>query len=258
MKAGISTACLFPELTERALGTLLGLGCDRVEIFLNSPSECGDAYTNGLARMLLSAGAVCTALHPYSSESEGSSFFGRYPRRFDDGVEEYKRYFHQCGILGADIVVFHGARTFFPVAKETYFERFARLTAVAASFGVRLCHENVVRFFCADPAFVRELRAAVPEAGFVLDIKQAVRAGVDPLEMLDAMGPSVRHLHLSDHSEAGDCLLPGNGKFDILHMVDRLKLMQFDGNLILELYRRNFESPEQLLTSMKYIQNICA
>lgn len=257
MEAGISTACLYPELTERALETLLRLGCRRVEIFLNAPSECGEGYTIGLSRMLRTAGAVCAAVHPYSSESEGISFFGRYPRRFDDAAEQYKRYFHQCGILGAKVLVFHGARALFPVAKETYFERFARLSEIAASFGVRLCHENVVRFACETPEFVRELREAVPGAGFVLDIKQAVRAGVDPFEMLNAMGSSLCHLHVSDHSESGDCLLPGVGNFDFIRLIRNLKNGGFDGSLILELYRKNYQEPKQLIDGMKYIQHIC-
>ena len=62
--------------------------------------------------------------------------------------------------------------------------------------------------------FLLEMRDALgKQARFVLDIKQAVRSGEDPLAMLRGLGSHVVHVHMSDHGEYGDCLLLGKGAF---------------------------------------------
>ncbi|MEG2175151.1 MAG: TIM barrel protein, partial [Oscillospiraceae bacterium] len=147
MHVGISTACLFPMPTEYALACILALDTTTVEVFLNSPSEAEIAFVRQLRHQADDAGARIVALHPYSSEWEGASFFGQYERRFDDCAEEYKRLFQTCNELGADIMAFHGAHRFLPIDVNFYCERFGRLSEIAASFGVRLCHENVARFW---------------------------------------------------------------------------------------------------------------
>ena len=52
MKAAVSTACLYPKLTEDALYDLCLSGINRVEIFLNAPSETGSVFANDMAAML--------------------------------------------------------------------------------------------------------------------------------------------------------------------------------------------------------------
>ena len=49
---------------------------------------------------------------------------------------------------------------------------------------------------------------------FVLDVKQCLRSHVEIDAMLVSMGRNIVHIHLSDHTAAADCLLPGNGRFD--------------------------------------------
>ncbi|MEG1773400.1 MAG: sugar phosphate isomerase/epimerase, partial [Oscillospiraceae bacterium] len=224
MQLGISTACFFPMLTEEALEAVTALGCKTAEVFLHSPSEASEPFARQLRRIADHAGARIVSVHPYSSEYEGVSFFGRYERRFDDAAEEYKRFFALCQIVGANLVGFHGARSFLPIEPAVYFERFWRLSGIAREFGVRLCHENVV------PDFVRALLHELPEADLLLDIKQAVRAGQDPFDMLDAMGANIRHLHLSDHDAAHDCLPPGEGCFDFVRLFDRLRELGVEGS----------------------------
>lgn len=256
MKIGVSTSCLFPMLTEDALQRLISMGIGVLEVFLNSPSEVKPEFARLLRDRADAAGAEIVAVHPCSSEYEGVSFFGRYPRRFDDAAEEYRRYFEFCNIVGADILAFHGARSLLPIRRQVYFERYQRLGEIAQSCGVRLCQENVAQFHSATPEFIRALREAVPEADFLLDLKQAVRARSCPLEMLSAMGQNVRHIHISDHNCECDCLPPGAGEFDYAGFAGALRSIGYDSAVMIELYRWNYESDEQLAKSEKFLSKI--
>ncbi|HWP52297.1 MAG TPA: sugar phosphate isomerase/epimerase [Clostridia bacterium] len=256
MKTGVSTSCLFPMLTEEALTALIGLGVHTVEVFLNSPSEKTPEFAGRLNRIAVAAGTQIVSVHPYSSEAEGVSFFSSYARRFDDEAEEYRRYFEFCNLVGAQLLVFHGARSFMPLEPDFYFERFARLRDIAFGFGVSLCQENVARCHSGTPKFIKSMARAIPDVDFVLDIKQAVRAGVTPFEMLDAMGPRLAHLHLSDHRGGRDCLALGEGDFDFAELVRRLNTLAYDGAVLLELYRWNFQRTEQLVEGLKQFESL--
>ena len=91
MQVGVSTSCLFPLETEKALIKIGEMGIDRAEIFLNSPSEAKPEFAKLLRKIADDYGIKLSAVHPYCSETEGMTFFGNYPRRFDDGIEEYRR-----------------------------------------------------------------------------------------------------------------------------------------------------------------------
>lgn len=256
MKTGVSTSCLFPMLTEEALTVLTGMGVHTVEVFLNSPSEKTPEFAKLLNAIANAADTQIVSVHPYSSEAEGVSFFSRYSRRFDDEAEGYRRYFEFCNLVGAQFLVFHGARSFMPLEPDFYFERFIRLRDIARKFGVRLCQENVARCHSGTPKFIRSMVHAIPDVDLVLDIKQAVRAGVTPFEMLDAMGDRLAHLHLSDHRANCDCLALGEGDFDLAELARRLKAMAYQGAVLLELYSWNFSRDEQLIESLRLFESL--
>ena len=60
METGISTACLYPMETERALDLLLGLGFRRFEVFLNCESELQRPFLQELKARAHEYGAVFT------------------------------------------------------------------------------------------------------------------------------------------------------------------------------------------------------
>lgn len=256
MKTGVSTSCLFPMLTEKALTQLTEMGVRNVEVFLNSPSEKTPAFAKKIDQIAKASGTQVISVHPYSSEAEGVSFFSRYTRRFDDEAEGYRRYCEFCNRVGAQILVFHGARNFMTIEPDFYFERFVRLRDIARSFGVRLCQENVSRCLSGTPAFNKRMAKAIPDVDFVLDIKQAVRAGVTPFEMLEAMGGHLSHLHLSDHRTNCDCLALGEGEFNLSELARRLTAMDYEGAVLLELYSWNFQRKEQLAESLHLFENL--
>ena len=94
------------------------------------------------------------------------------------------------------------------------------------------------------------------ECAFVLDIKQAVRAGFSPFAMLEAMGGKIVHVHLSDHNRDENCLPPGKGDFDFSRLFRALSDVGFAGTPVIELYRRNFREIRELTEAKEYLRHI--
>ena len=257
MRLGVSTSCLFPLETERSLERLGALGVSTAEVFLNSPSEAKPDFISQLARIAREGHVHITAVHPYCSDTEGFVFFGRYPRRLADGMEEYRRMFEDCAALGASILVFHGAKKFQTFPREVYWKRFALLSEEARQYGVTLCQENVARCMSHDIGFIRAMKAAMPQARFVLDTKQALRSGLDPVELADAMGDQLARVHISDWRADCDCVPPGEGEMDYAPFFEKLRKTGFDGDVIIELYRWGFEEERALTDSLAYLKRFC-
>lgn len=256
MFAGASTSCLFPMLTEKAFDRLADMGITNIEVFFNSRSETDTNFVRQMKNSADRIGARIVSVHPFTSESEGVSFFGNYPRRFDDEAEEYRRYFEACNIFGADIFVFHGARSFLKLEREFYFERFANLRELAHRQGVRLCQENVARCYSGTTDFITDMKRALPDVEFVLDTKQALRAKITPFEMLSAMGDNLAHLHISDYTDECECLPLGKGVFDIESFLKALYKTGYSGAVMTELYRWNFERDDEIAESVRLLKRL--
>ena len=87
MKLGISTACLYPMETEKSLETLLGLGFQSFEVFLNTFSEMEPAFLKEMKKRVDDAGARIVSVHPFTCIFENMLFFTEYERRTQDGIE---------------------------------------------------------------------------------------------------------------------------------------------------------------------------
>ncbi len=250
MKIGVSTACLYPRPTEDALEAFLQAGVKTLEVFLNTDRELEPTFLYDLRRRCDDYGARVVSIHPFSSVSETFYFFTNYPRRFEDGVEQYKRFFSAAQILGADIIVFHGAVAEMPLSSTFYVERFGRLWEVANEMGVMLAHENVCRCKGNSPAFFQMLHVALPQVKFVLDLKQAIRSGSDVESFLSVMGPHLCHVHVSDHDDAHDCMVPGKGQMDFFALCTRLDAFGYQNALIVELYADNHNGVAEIVQSL--------
>jgi sugar phosphate isomerase/epimerase len=124
MKAGVSTACLYPGLLEDSLTKLTSNGIDNIEIFINTNSELEDSFINKLNEILKRNNAHCHSLHPFTCSIEPLLFFSSYERRVKDGLEFYKKYFSAMNTLGAEIFIFHGNKFGVPLEPKLYFERY--------------------------------------------------------------------------------------------------------------------------------------
>ncbi len=247
MKIGVSTANLYPMNIEDTFAYLEARGATETEVFVNTVSELSKPFISMLGDRAKAAGLHIRSLHSYTSCFEPYMIFSQYERRFEDGLQLFVPIFQAAQTVGADYVVLHGDRDPGVLPAAQSIRRFEKLYDLGREHGVTLLQENVVRFRACQPEFVREMRRQLGDkAQFVLDFKQCRRTGIPIEEMIDAMHGAIRHVHISDYNDTETCLMPGAGKEDFPRLLRLLKESGFDGTLIIELYRRNFDKISEL------------
>lgn len=258
MEIGASSSCFYPMETEKAFLHVASHGFRNIEIFLNSPSETEKPFIKELKSIRDAYGVNVTSIHPYESFGEGYNFFSNYYRRYVDACENYKRFFSVAAELDARYVVMHGAKFGADICDEEYAERFTKLNEIAMSFGCFMAHENVVNFSGEKPEFMALLKRYGKESfKMVLDVKQARKAGIEPIEYIKAAGESIAHVHLSDKTKSSDCAPPGeNGLFDFGELFTQLKGINYKGKYIIELYSDGFKTIEDIIHSAQYLENV--
>lgn len=257
MQAGVSTACLYPQLLEEALYELAVNGISHVEIFFNAESELRRPFVANLADIMNRFGVTCKSVHPFACPMEPMMLFSKYERRVEDMLNYYKRTFEAMHTLGAEIFVFHGSDAQHPVPIDLYCERYARLVNAGKEQGITVAQENVVRCQSGSLKFLHEMALRMgSEAKFVLDTKQAVRAGESPENILATLGSRIVHVHISDHGEKGDCLPLGAGNFRVRSFLEQLSKHSPESSVILELYRSNFRGISDLVSNYRMLSMV--
>lgn len=250
IRAGVSTACFYPKLLEEAVYDLAVNGINHIEIFINADCELTKSYISGISDTLRRFEVTCRSLHPYTCPMEPMLFFSGYKRRLDDGIEYYKKYFNAMNILGAEIFVFHGNKKLAQLSAESYCESYSRLVDAGKSFGITVAQENVSRCQSGSLEFMNSMSELMGnDAKFVLDTKQAVRAGENSFDIIRKLGGKVIHVHISDHGEMGDCLQIGKGRFNVKQLFSLLTKESPDASVMLELYRSNFEGISDIVNN---------
>jgi Sugar phosphate isomerases/epimerases len=239
---------------EKSLAELLKLGFRRFEFFANCESEFSDAFVAQLTATLKTYGGRICTVHLFTCGLEPFMFFSDYPRRFRDSLEQYARYFEMAARLGAEFVVFHGDRRDGRLPLEEFCERFSVIADRADSEGVALAQENVARCRSATIKVISGMRRLLGgRVKFVLDVKQAIRAGESPFELCGAMGESLACVHLSDNTKHSDCLLPGSGTFDFSAFFAVLQKNAFSGPLVIEVYRSSFAQLDEIAGARQFL-----
>ena len=258
MNIGASTSCFYPLETEKALKKVIDLKFKTAEIFFNTVSELEDGFVLDMKKQADDAGCRILSVHPFSSALENTCIFGEYQRRYDDYIGLYQKHFHAAALLGADVAVIHGAlaRQKRDLPKELYFERFASLVELGKKEGVRVCQENVVRFRSESLDFLKDMRNALgDDFHMVFDIKQAVRSGYNPFEVLDEMKNEIVHVHISDNTPECDCLPPGRGSFDYSRLFETLQKADYRGGYVIEIYSKGLDVEKELSDSRRFFEN---
>ncbi|MBP1573069.1 MAG: sugar phosphate isomerase/epimerase [Oscillospiraceae bacterium] len=256
-QVGISTATLYPMLTEQALLELCKRRVECVEIFINAPCELEKKFLRELKSMIDEYGVKVRSIHPFTCELESMILFTHYPRRFNDAIEYYKRFFDAAAYLGAELFVLHGnnVRNNYPF--ESYVKRFAKLNDVSKEFGVTVAQENVARCTGGDLGFLVGMKQQLgDDVKFILDTKQAIRKGQNPYDFVEELGDSIVHVHISDYDEVSDCKLVGTGKLDYPKFMDKLLAKGFGGSVVLELYNKGYRSLDELYQNYDYIKSV--
>lgn len=257
MRAGVSSACFYPLPLAQSLKLLGENGINCCEVFFNTFSEFSPQAVRELRGILDTYGILVPSIHPFTSEWEYLFFFSEYPGRLEDGLELYRRIFDAAQQLGAHVMVFHGDRLKGTCSIGTYAERYRTLSELGRQFGVTICQENVPRTRCSSLEFIRALRRELnDDIAFTADFKQALRSGMEIPQMLNAMGSCLRHIHISDNSPQADCLAPGSGTLDFHKIITQLHEFGSVDTLMIELYSKSFDSPQELVQSWRFLSNI--
>lgn len=259
MSIGISTASFYPLETEEALKLIGQNKVTCTEIFYNSNRELKSSFTDYVLDIMDETGLKISALHPMLSFAEPYMIFSEYMRRFDESMEIFRQYFEIAARLGAKFINLHGDRPTGKLSVEEYCERFAALAQIGRSYGITLCQENVNGYRSADPEFLADMVQILGgDVNFTLDVKQCIRAGYTVPQIMEAMDYKIKHVHISDHSPAADCLLPTRGNFDFNALMTDLKNHGYKGDYVIEVYQNAyndhseiFECHQRLINNLK-------
>lgn len=258
IKTGVSSASLYPLHTEDAVRKLAEMGVRNAEIFINDFSESEGEIFEDILKTVRDYEMNIVSVHPFPPMESGY-LFSEYDRRQKTHLDIYKRYFHCMNRLGAKIFVLHGAILSSKCPDERYFEQYSKLLDIAEEQGITIAQENICYCKSKDIDFLRRLKENCGErVKYLLDIKQAVRAGISPFELIETLGNDIVHIHISDNSPEGDCLPVGKGSFDFVKLVEKLNGIGYDGAMLIELYRHNYGEYNELYEGMKIIEQIIA
>lgn len=255
MKIGISTACLYPMLTEKALEEVGKSGIKNVEIFFNSTGELEKDFVSQLKTIKDNFGLNIISVHPTFSLAESFVFFSAYDRRKDEGLEVFKRYGEITAELGAKYVILHGGKPNGILSDRQYFDRFGEIAAAVKLNGGTLLQENVVKFRANDLGFLKKMCDYLGEgADICLDVKQSIRGGYSPFDAVKLLRGNIKHIHLSDNSPDKDCEIPFNGTFDMIGFLEYAEKCGYKGNCIVEVYRDAYNDYSDLFSSVERLR----
>lgn len=267
MEIGVSTACTYAKLhIEDAVREYGRLGIQTTEVFLNTFSEHDPAFIQNLKKIADESGVQIVSVHGHGLAYEPNLFSG-YDRSKKDSFAIFKRVMEAAEILGADCYVFHGP-AILKRARELVlnFDKIGAVVDEAAEVArqhhIKFAYENVHWCFFHYPDFAQELKrkAHSDNLYFVLDLKQAVQSGYDPMLYIDAMGVDrIVNIHLCDVIKKGSYVtpvMPFEGEMDFPALAERLKKEKYDAHMILEVYSDNYGEMKELLQTTQKLRNL--
>ena len=256
-RLGISSSCYYPLVTERSFEKLCRAGADCAEIFFNSPSEMEPSFIRELTHMQRAYDVDVLSVHPFMSFAEDFYLFSSYERRFYDILPFYDRFFEVCQALGAHLFVIHGARIPGSADDPLCFERFAALMERGKHYGVQVCQENVVHYRSESAEYLKRMRDYIGnDFGVVLDVKQARRALISPYDVVDAVGDSIRHVHISDYRADCDCVPPLSGRFDFPEFFGIMKQRGYTGAYMIEVYEHSYRDEREITEAYQKVKEL--
>ena len=256
MKAGISTASLFPEKhTEEAARIIKSLGAETAEVFFSTFYEYRPEFSKALAPQL--SGLEINSVHCMPLNFE-PNLFNVTRRVRGDGFYWLDQVARSAQLLGCHNYTFHGFARVGKGRDDMRFigERIAEAYSFLQRYGVNLCLENTAHYAFNRPDFFAEVKNYCPNMYGVFDIKQARRSGYPYQMYIEAMKGAIAYVHISDMDEDGKTCLPGKGIYNFTEIFKRLKGAGFDGNVLIENYRSDYANCEELKDSLDYLKEI--
>ena len=252
---GISTASFFDTLMlEDAPALLRHWGIQYAEYYLNSYCEYNADFINCLAKETEEAGIRVVGVHPMSLQYE-PLLFTPHPRQRADAMKAYELVLRAGERLHADHYVMHGPVVLGNgVSKNLELTRLApifdTLSDMAEDHGMHLTLENVSYSIMPKPEIGLEIHSLMKRPLYhTLDIKQSIRAGVDPLAFVEALGTYILAVHACDCDLSCDrprYCLPPYGGYDFKRLIDALQKKGFEGSVLLEAYSDMYRDKSEL------------
>ena len=257
MKVGISTATFFGKaLTENTFQLIKDAGADVCEVFLTTYSE----YEPEFCDILLEnkQDVKVHSIHTLTSQFE-PQLFNPAERTRLDAERMFKKALYTMQRLGAGYYTYHGSTVFKASHRAPNFEklgnRLNQLCEMVGKYGGELCMENVHWADYRTPGVFSEVKKYAPNLRACLDIKQAMQSKADYRDYLREMGKDIRTVHICDYD--GDKLYPtGFGTFDFAELKSRLVDVGFDGNVLIELYSKDYDSFDVVKEAVYKMKNI--
>lgn len=163
--------------------------------------------------------------------------------------------FDAANALGAHLLVMHGLKPGASIEEPEYFERFGALVQLGRAQGIMVAQENVVQFSSQSPVFLARMRKALGnDFHMVLDLKQAVRSGLDRSSLRGNL-PAKSSMSMSAITcPAGIACPPGEGAFRFNALAALLEDAGYQGSFMIELYAGNFTDDKQLMRAKAYLE----
>lgn len=261
MQVGVSTASLFMrKYNEEALPLFNDLGISVAEVFLTTYSEYGKPFAEKLLKV--KGDIAVNSVHCLNTQFE-PQLFSLHDRARQDAFAWLDKLLESAEILGAPYYTFHGTARVKRASRSGVNDDFSAMIrgfeAIANrcnSRGVTLALENVEWSTYNRVGVFERIAREVTTLRGVLDIKQARISGEPYEKYLEEMGEKIAHVHISDVNDEGKICLPGRGDFDFDELVKRLLSVGFDGALLIEVYKNDYEKESELKTACEYIQEI--
>lgn len=256
MRVGLSTAAWYGRLeTEDAALALRAYGVPCCEVFLETYSE----YSADFGKMVRERlGPVAAASIHTKTQHFETDIIGQSARQRRDAFDWYARALDAGAVLGASVYVYHGPpciRGNRP-ALAPWADALERAQAMAAERGITFCWETVSWCCLNEPERITEALAACPGMHFVLDVKQSLEAGYDPLRFVEVMGSRLRHVHVLDFDASGRRALPGRGCYDFKALAAALRAQSYAGDVILEPYGYMAADESELRRSLDFLREV--
>ena len=258
MEVGISTASLFlREDTFSSLEILRGMDARVVEIFLESFSEYKSSFFDRLKPY--TEGLKVHSLHTVTTQFE-PQLFSAVPIQKEDAFSFMREICEGGEKIGAKNYTLHGKAK---VKKNSvlndfdlYARRFNELCDMTEEYGVSVCLENVEWAFYGEPKWFSHIKNECPKLRTCLDVKQARISGYPVEEYIEEMKGRINTVHLSDVTAEGKMVLPGKGITDFGRLFSTLKKAGFCGNMLIEVYSKDYGNVSEIGDSLEYLRKI--
>lgn len=237
IQVALSSAAVFPERTPDAFEAAARLGYDGVEIMVTADPVSQDAAV--LGRLSDHYGVPVLAVHSpcllLTQRIWGHEPWGKL-RRAGEVAQQ----------LGARVVVVHPP---FRWQREYARDFGAGLAQLAQETGIAFAAENL---YPLRPS-ATEVAAYAPHWNPVeidcphttLDLSHTAVSGSDALQLADALGERLTHVHLADGTKPGlpdEHLVPGRGSQPCAELLRRLVANGYQGVVVLEVTTRRASS----------------